>query len=510
MSDSSSLPDDPGLLKEVITELRRELQESYRRQEQLQHQLDVLARRLFGRRSERIDPSQLALDLGEIQEVPTPEPEEDEEPEEPPLARRRCGHGRRPLPKDLPRRRIVFEPPAEELQCKCCGKDLICIGEEVCERLEFNPASFFLIEEVRPKYACRPCQEGVVTAPVPARPIEKGLPGPGLLAHVVVSKYCDHLPLARQSEIYARHGVDLARSTLCDWVAAAARLAEPVVEVMKAEMFGSKVIHTDDTTIPVLDNSRGRTRTARLWVYLGDRDHRHAVFDYTPNRKRDGPARFLSGYSGYLQADAYSGYDGVYAGGSVLEVACWAHARRKFYDARTTDSLRGFTALAFVRQLYLIERKAKEVSSQERLELRQEHAVPVLAAFARWLQEESHRVLPKSPMGEAITYAQLQWSPLQRYTEDPDLAIDNNAAERALRRVAIGRKNWMFAGSDEGGRRAAILYSLIASARLHDLDPFAYLRDLFERLPTHPTSALAELTPTAWARAQASTLRQAA
>ena len=503
MSPPATLPDDPGLLKQLIAELHQELQESYRRQEQLQHQIDALARRMFGRSSERIDPNQLALALGEIQGLAAAAlPEEPDDPEEPPPSGpRRRGHGRRRLPEDLPRQRVEHEPSEDERQCRGCGAPMVRIGEEVKEQLEYVPASFFVLETVCGKYACRLCEDGVVTASAPAQPIAKGLPGPGLLAHVVVSKYADHLPLARQAGIFARHGVELSRSTLCDWVGAAAALAAPVVEAMKRDVLASKVLHTDDTLVPVLDRSREQTRTARLWVYLGDRDHRHAVFDYTPDRKRDGPARFLEGYSGFLQADAYGGYDGIYAGGTVTEVACWAHARRKFYDARTTDPERGLTALAFVRQLYQVEKQARELAPEKRVELRQRHSVPVLDGFALWLQEEAPRVIPKSPMGGAFTYAQLQWQALRRYTTDGDLAIDNNNAEQALRRVAVGRKNWLFAGSDEGGRRAAILYSLIASARLHDLDPFAYLRDLFERLPTHPRNAVAELTPAAWAQA---------
>jgi transposase len=503
MSPPATLPDDPGLLKQLIAELHRELRDSYRRQEQLQHQIDALARRVFGRSSERLDPNQLALALGEVQGLAAAAlPDEPDDPKQPPPPQpRRRGHGRRRLAEDLPRQRVEHEPSDDERQCRGCGAPMTRIGEEVKEQLEYVPACFYVLETVRGKYACHDCEEGVLTAPVPAQPIHKGLPGPGLLAHVVVSKYADHLPLARQAGIFARHGVELSRSTLCDWVGAAAALAAPVVEAMKRDVLASKLLHTDDTLVPVLDRSLKQTRTGRLWVYLGDRHHRHAVFDYTPDRKRDGPMRFLEGYSGFLQADAYGGYDGIYAGGTVIEVACWAHARRKFYDARTTDPERGLTALAFVRQLYQIEERARELTPEQRHELRQRHAVPVLAGFALWLQEEAPRVLPKSPMGEAFTYAQLQWQALRRYTSDGGLAIDNNAAERALRRVAVGRKNWLFAGSDEGGRRAAILYSLIASARLHDLDPFAYLRDLFERLPTHPRDAVAELNPAAWAQA---------
>jgi hypothetical protein len=259
----------------------------------------------------------------------------------------------------------------------------------------------------------------------------------------------------------------------------------------------------------VLDRQRDSTRTGRLWVYLGDQDHEHVVFDYTPDRKRDGPSRFLKGYKGFLQADAYAGYDGLFTDGGATEVACWAHARRKFYEARNTYKKLSFTALAFIRQLYQIEKKGKDLSAEDRRKLRQEHAKPVLNAFEKWLWNETYSVLPKSPLGKAITYAKLQWKALCRYTEDGDLAIDNNISERTLRCVAVGRKNWMFAGNDEGGRRAAIVYSLIASCKHHGVDPFAYLRDVLRRLPTHPADEIADLTPLVWAAAEVEALAKA-
>jgi transposase len=240
-----------------------------------------------------------------------------------------------------------------------------------------------------------------------------------------------------------------------------------------------------------------------LRVYLGHAPHDHIVFDYTPSRERDGPAAFLEGFSGYLQADAYAGYDGVYSGGKVSEVACWAHARRKFIEIKSTERGDPFTALAFIAQLYQIERKAKKMNSEQRRDFRQKHALPVLTTFKTWLDEKTESVLPKSLLSQAIGYAQRQWDALKRYIEDGDLQIDNNAAERALRRVAVGRKNWLFAGNDDGARRAAILYSLIASCQLHGIDPFHYLRDVLGRLPAQPADALAELTPKAWAAAQA-------
>jgi len=359
-----------------------------------------------------------------------------------------------------------------------------------------------VIEHVQIQYACRNCEEKVVLADKPPQPIDKGLPGPGLLAQVITSKYADHLPLYRLEGIFERLGVWLPRTTMCDWVGASADLFSPLVGVMKADLLNSKKIHTDDTSVPVLDPGLGQTRRGRLWVYLGCEPHDHIVFDYTPSRERDGPAAFLEGYSGYLQADAYAGYDGIYAGGQVIEIACWAHARRKFVDNVSVERGEPFTALAFIAQLYQIERDAKGMSSRERRRFRQKHARPVLRAFKKWLDDKARTLLPKSELAKAVGYVLRQWDSLVRYTEDGDLEIDNNAAERALRRVAVGRKNWLFAGNDEGGRRAAILYSLIGSCQLHGIDPFHYLRDVFRRLPAQPAHALAELTPKAWAEAQ--------
>jgi transposase len=339
--------------------------------------------------------------------------------------------------------------PAQRL-CPGCGQERTAIGEEVSEQLDYQPASLFVVEHVRCKYACPHCQEHVTTAGKPAQPIDKGLPGPGLLAHVAVSKYLDHLPLHRLERIFSRHGVELSRSTLCDWMAAAARLLVPLAEQMRRRVLQSRVIHTDDTPVPVLDNTRDTTRQARVWVYLGDRDHPYTAYDYTPTHARDGPVQFLGEYRGYLQADAFAGYDGIYATGRVAEVACWAHARRKFYDARTADPERSHAALAWIRRLYDVEDQGKPLADAKRAALRQAESVPLLTAICQWLTEQRAAVLPKSPMGQAIGYALSNWPALCRYTEAGFLAIDNNASERALRGLAIGRKNWLFCGSDAG------------------------------------------------------------
>ena len=509
---AKDLPDDPAFLKQLIVELRRELDAKERLGQQLQHQLEQLMRKLFGRKSEKLNPDQLEMIFTELQELGLREEAETEESsdseeddDDPALAnprrQRRRGHGRRRLPRHLPRERQEHRLPVHELECPC-GSQLRECGEKVSEQLEYRPAEMVVIEHARIQYACRQCEETIVLAPKPPQPIDKGLPGPGLLAQVVTSKYADHLPLYRLEGIFGRLGVSLSRTTMADWVGAATDLASPLVGWMKADLMNSKKIHTDDTSVPVLDPSLGQTRRGRLWVYLGYGSHDHVVFDYTPSRERDGPTEFLKDFSGYLQADAYAAYDGIYAGGKVMEVACWAHARRKFFDNTSAGQGDPFTALAFINQLYQIEREVKGESSQERLRLREKHAVPVLNAFKKWLDEKAKTLLPKSELAKAVGYVQRQWDALKRYTEDGDLAIDNNAAERALRRVAVGRKNWLFAGNDDGGRRAAILYSLIASCQLQGIDPFHYLTDVFRRLPTQPEEALAELTPKAWAEAQ--------
>jgi hypothetical protein len=355
---------------------------------------------------------------------------------------------------------------------------------------------------VRFTYACHACEGTVVTAERPAAPIEKGRPGPGLLAQVVTAKYAEHAPLNRQVDIFARHGVSLARQTLCDWVAAAADLLTPLYEDLTAAVLASRVIHTDDTGVPVLDRARTETREGRLWVYIGDGHPADVVYDYTPTHSRAGPQAFLGDFRGYLQADAYAGYDALYATGRIIEVGCWAHARRRFFDAKASDAGRALPALGFIQQLYAVEREVKGADAETRRARRRADAGPVLARFRQWLDAQADGVLPKSPMGDAVGYARAQWTALTRYCEDGALAIDNNVSERALRKVVTGRANWTFCGSDAGGRRAAILYSLVATCQAHRLDPWAYLRDVLERLPSYPNRRRAELLPRAWKAAQ--------
>jgi transposase len=409
------------------------------------------------------------------------------------------------------------------------------IGEEVSEQLDIEPAKLKVIQHVRLKYICKECEkkaaEGgpqITMAEKPLSPIEKGLAAPGLIAHVIVSRFCDHMPYYRQAKMLHRAGIDLSRSTQCDIAAQAAQALKPLVDVAIEDLIASRILHTDDTPVDVLDPPLGKTRQGRFWVYVGDDAHPYIVFDYTPNRKRDGPMTFLKDWGKderrYLQADAFGGYDGIYAGeagGNVVEVACWAHCRRYFYEARGSDHRNSTQALAYIRLLYDVEDQAREqfqaqakedaaagttqpkrTLSAIRLELRQKLAVPRLEQFKAWLEglqgANGGQVLPKSPMGAAITYALNQWEALKVYTTDGDLAIDNNVSENALRRIAVGRKNWLFCGSDNGGRTAAILFSLIASCQRHDVEPFAYLRDVLTRIAAHPHHRLAELLPGQW------------
>jgi transposase len=348
----------------------------------------------------------------------------------------------------------------------------------------------------------------VIAAPKPAMPIAKGLPGPGLLAHLIVSKYTDHMPLHRLERVYERQGVFLHRSTLCDWLGACADLLRPLYDRMVSAVLQARALHTDDTTVKMQELVSHLLRTARLWVYLGDAIHPYNVFDFTLNHKRDGPERFLADYRGYLHADAFSGYDRLYlpdphtAAARIIEVACNAHARRKFYEARGSDALRSHQALAYYRQLYELERGAKDFSDAQRLQMRQDLSVPILGQLHAWLTAQRPEVLPKSPMAEAIGYALNNWEALRRYTEAGFLAIDNNVSEREMKRIAIGRKNWLSIGSPRGGQTAAVLFSFTSTCQRLGVEPWAYLQDVLTRLPTMPVGQLGDLLPDRWQAAR--------
>ena len=503
--DPKRLPNDPAALRQMVIGLLEEAEQRERKLRQLQHWVEQLLRARYGPRRERVDEHQLFLFAAAILTQGGKTPPTSDEGKTPPSdstsSSSRPGHGRGALPKSLRRQRVVYDLGEDQRQCPECQEKLKRIGEEVSERLEYVPASLVVIEEACQKYAC-PQGCTVVTAEKPMAPIEKGLPGPGLLAQVAVSKYGDHLPLHRQEEIFQRQGVELARQTMCDWMRECADLVSPLYELMKERGLDSKAVQTDDTPVPVLDPDLPRTRTGRIWTYVGDDAHPYTVYDYTPNRSRDGPEEFLKEFRGYLQADAYSGYDHFYQEPErgIVEVACWAHSRRRFFEAQSSDLMRSTVMLAYIRLLYDVERQARDgkLGGEARRALRQEKSKPILDDIHTYLEREQPRVLPKSPEGEAIAYTLSNWKALTRYCEDGDLEIDNNGAERSLRGIAVGRRNWTFYGSDNGGRTAVVLTSLIATCKSLGIAPFAYLRDVFERISSHPQTRLTELLPDQW------------
>jgi len=520
--DPQRLPDNPAILRQMVLDLATQLEVHERRLSRVQNLLEQLLRWRFGQKREKIDERQLFLfavqleatggDVNELiaeleqQQQEQQARQDDSDEQEPPAAgagenQKPRGHGRRRLPRTLLRERIEYELSEAERACPQCAQTMPRIGEEVSGHLEYVPATLKVIEESRAKYACR-CGAAVKTAAKPPQPIEKGLAGASLLAQVAVSKYADHCPLHRQEGIFRRHGVELSRKTMCGWMRQTAQLLEPLYERLKARTLRSKLVQTDDTPVAVWDRELPRTRTGRIWTYVGEDA---TVYDYTATRKRAGPERFLKEYRGYLQADAYAGYDGLYREPErgLLEVGCWAHARRKFFEARGSGLASAMTALAYIGWLYKIERSGRGLGSEQRRKLRQRYAAPVLDEMRAWLEREREQVLPKSPEGAAVGYTLSNWTALCRYVEDGDLEIDNNAAERSLRGVVVGRKNWLFYGSDVGGKTAAVLTSFMASCRQVNIDPFAYLKDVLGRIASHPVNALEQLLPANWKPATA-------
>jgi transposase len=458
-----------------------------------------LQRMQFGRKSEKIERQieQLELKLEELEANRSEQAPPLEQPS--PTPRTASKPARRPLPPHLPRELKTHEP--EQQCCPECGGTLSKLGEDVSEVLEYIPESFKVIRHVRPKLSCTAC-DVIVQAPAPSRPIERGIAGPALLAHVLTSKYCDHLPLHRQNAIYARQGVDLEDSTLADWVGASSRLVQPLVEALRRYVLGGNKLHADDTPVPVLAPGNGKTKTGRLWTYVrddrpaGDTAAPAVWFSYSPDRKGEHPQQHLRDFTGTLQADAYAGFNQLYENGRIQEAACWAHVRRKFYELMEAHKSPIATeAVERIAALYAIENEIRGRAPDERRQVRQARSRPLLDAMHDWLEASLAKLSKKSDTSAAIRYALALWGALVRFCDDGRIEIDNNAAERALRCVAIGRKNYLFAGSDRGGERAATFYSLIGTAKLNGLDPEAYLRELLTRIADHPVNRIAELLP---------------
>jgi len=512
---ATDLPDDPDELRRFAVALAAEVHAKTLLIEKLKMQLAVLRRARFGRSSEKLDREidQLELLIGDIEESEAQRQTQAEalSSEPPSPAPQKKPSVRAPLPDHLPLETIVHEAPCV---CPTCGGTKFGrIGADEREVLEYVPAHFKRVLYFRPKMSCRVC-ETIVQAPMPTLPIEKGRPGPALLAHVLVSKYCDHVPLHRQSDIYAREGVEIDRSVMAGWVGHMAALLEPLAERIARHARAGFAIHADDTPVPVLDPGRGRTKTGRLWTAV--RDERPygstappaAFYIYSPDRKADHAHALLKDCRGFLHADGYAGFASLYeadpktgAPAPLTEVACWAHARRKIYDVHVeTKSPAAAEALERIARLFAIDADIRGRSPAERAAARQQRSAPILADLRAFLDATLAQISGKSSLAGAIRYATSRWSALTRYVDDGRLEMSNNAAERAIRPLALGRKNYLFAGSDEGGRRAATIYTLIESARLNDIDPEAWLADVVARIADHPINRIDDLLPWKWQR----------
>lgn len=501
MPNTPPLPNDVESLKQLVIEQRVLLASRDVLIEKLRIELLRLKRMQFGRSSEQLDTqiAQLELTLEELEASETQLAAPLAAPAEPV---ERTPPVRKPLPAHLPRQSVVHQG-----SCTCpeCGSELKRLGEDVSEVLEYVPSHFKVIRHVRPKLSCAHCQT-IVQAPAPSRPIARGLAGPALLAHVLVSKYCDHLPLYRQSEIYARAGVELERSTLADWVGQSSALLRPLVNALSEYVLAAAKLHADDTPVPVLYPGRGTTKQGRLWTYV--RDDRPAAsadppavwFAYSPDRKGVHPRTHLKDFRGILQADGYAGFDQLYNDldpqHPIKEAACWAHVRRKFYDIHVAnDSPVALDALNRIGELYAIETEIRGQAPDLRRDIRAARAGPKLSELHAWFIAARTQLSKKSPLAGAIHYALSRWRALIRYCEDGRIEIDNNAAERSLRVVALGRKNYLFAGSDAGGERAAAIYSLLGTAKLNGLDPEGYLRHVLTHIAEHQINRIEELLP---------------
>jgi transposase len=495
--DPKTLPEDAATLKRMLVDVTSQLD----RTERLLRQF---LQAKTGSKSEQLSRQQLALFAAELG-ISLPETEESNGPdEEPPAGASASGsgkpRGRKRLPRHLKRERIEHDLPDQERHCAACDQDLRRIGEEVSERYEYLPAQMKVIEDACFTYACA-CT--VKTASKPPQPIEKSTASASVLAQVIVSKLADHLPLHRQAKMFRRHGIEIAEQTMCGWMAQSAELLQPLYERLKRHVLASTVVGTDDTPVKVLDRKRRQARKGRIWPYVGDREHVAVIYDYTATRERAGPEEFLRQYRGYLQADAYVAYDSFFLKPErgMVEVGCWAHARRHVHQALDNDPSRMRTLLLMIAELYRVEKLARQraVCGEDLRLMREQGARPVLEKLHGYLLQIREELLPKSEAGQAANYILKNWTALTRYCEHPDLSIDNNHTERSLRGWAVGRNNWTFFGSDRGGKTAAVLKSFVASCELLNVDPFDWFQDVLSRIASHPITRLDELLPHCWA-----------
>jgi transposase len=498
-----NLPDDAAALKRIIAAMAQDALTAQAEIARLNFQLARYRRAEFGRSSEKLarDTEQLELAL-ETLETDQAERLATASPAVAAVVEAAAQKpARRPLPEHLPREDLRHPAPCT---CPSCGGALRKIGDEVTETLDYVPGRFKVVRHIREKLSCRAC-DTVVTAPAPDHAIARGRAGAGLLAHIVVSKYDDHLPLYRQAEIFSRDGVSLETSTLSGWVGATAAALQPLVDALAADVLAGDTLHVDDTPVPVLAPGTGKTKTGRLWTYV--RDERPfagsrppaALFFYSPDRKGEHPRAHLKDFRGAIHADGYAGFNELFVGGRIVEAGCWAHVRRKFFDVHAaTGSPIAKEALDRIAQLYAVEKTINRSPPEQRQQRRQLQSQPIAEALAAWADTTVRQLSRKSELAAAFRYMRARWTALVRCFDDGRLALDNNPAERALRCVAIGRKNYLFAGSDAGGRRAAAIYSLIESAKLNALNPQHYIADLLARIADHPARRIAELLPWNW------------
>ena len=496
-------PQDLHAMASELAGCRNELRNANLLIDKLKTEIAYLRRMHYGRSSEQVDaasqldwlpPDQAAVQVDSSGRHPSAV-------RRPSRPKRR--DGLRDLPAHLPREVVVHTPQAA-CGCGSCLSQLRRIGEDVSEVLDYLPGQFKVIRHVRPKLACAHC-DAIVQAAAPSRPIDRGLAGAGLLAHVLVSKYTDHTPLHRLSQIYARQGVDIERSTLTDWVGSAANLLAPLAHAIGRHVRSAAKLHTDDTPIRVLQGQGAKARTGRLWVYVrddrasGDATPAAVWFQYSPNRKGEHPRRHLADYRGIVQADAFSGYDRLFESGEITEAGCWAHARRKFYDIHAQQAQQPGTlahqALLKMAKIFAIEADIQGQPPDERRRRRQLQTQPVLDDLRQWFDITLSLLSAKSPMALAIGYSLSHWRALTRFVDDGRMEAHNNIAERALRGVAIGRKNYLHLGSDAGGERAAVIYCLLGTAKLHGIDPYAYLHQVLARIADHPINRIDDLLP---------------
>jgi transposase len=504
MGASDSLPTDTDALRALL------LAERLRHTEELERLTAIikeLQRHRFGRRAERLDPEQLALALEDLEQMlaaAEAATEKDDTAPQKQAAPRRRANNRGALPLHLPREEIVID--VADKTCACCGGLKHRIGEDVSERLDVIPAQFKVIVTRRPKFACQACAGEVVQAPAPERLIENGIPTEALVAHVLVAKYADHAPLYRQAQIYARQGITLDRSTLADWVGRAAFALRPVHARLLEQLKQSTKLFADETTAPVLDPGRGRVKKGQLWTYARDerpwvgRAPPGVAYVYAPDRKHARPAEHLAGFSGILQVDGYGAYAELAQRGDVVLAFCWSHVRRNFYEIQAkTPAPIATEALVRIAPLYAIEANIRGLSANDRRQARQQRTKPLIDALRLWLEAQLATVSGKSTIAEAIRYALSRWDGLTRFLDDGRIEIDSNVVERAIRPIALGRKNHLFAGSDGGGEHWAVIASLIETCKMNAVNPQAYLRDVLAKIVArHPMNRIDELLPFAY------------